>query len=123
MENTRICPPVIRLEILICPSAQWIEAVVHGKVSDFMIPLCCASMGFLEVGHLVVVNGGNLVVDTHELSQIQSCCQERPSHTELRIGAVNCSRYVIVVVNYVSGVKVAANVVVLGIFEIKNFVL
>ena len=31
-------PPVIRLEILICPSAQWIEAVVYGKVSDFMIP-------------------------------------------------------------------------------------
>ena len=114
---------MIRLEILICPSAQWIEAVVYGKVSDFMIPCCCASMGFLEVGHLVVIDGGNLVVDAYELFQVQSCCQERPSHAELRISTVNCSRYVIVVINYVSGVKVAANVVVLGVFEIKNFVL
>ena len=43
------------------------RGVVYGKVSDFMIPCCCASMGFLEVGHLVVVDGGNLVVDAYEL--------------------------------------------------------
>ena len=95
---------MIRLEILVCPSAHWIEAVVYGKVSDFMIPSCCASMRFLEVGHLVVVDGGNLVVDAYELFKIQSCCQERPSHTELRISAVNRSRYVVVVINYVSSV-------------------
>ena len=80
-------------------------------------------MRFLEVGHLVVVYGGNLVIDAYELFQVQSCCKERSCHAELRISAVNCSRYVLVVINYVSGVKIAANVVVIGVFEIKNFVL
>ena len=61
-------------------------------------------MGFLEVGHFVVVDGGDLVVDAHEFFKVQSCCQESPSHAELRIDPVDCGRYVVVVINYVSGV-------------------
>ena len=95
---------MVRLEILICPSAQWIETVVYGKVSDLVVPRCCASVRFLEVGHFVVVDGGDLVVDAYEFFKVQSCCQESPGHAEFRIDPVDCGRYVVVVINYVSGV-------------------